>query len=219
MSKVITTEEIPALFKDNMTIMAGGFMGVGTPERLVAGILESGVKDLTLICNDTAFVETGVGPLVVNKRFRKIIASHIGTNPETGRQMIAGETEVELVPQGTLAERVRAGGAGLGGVLTPTGVGTVVEVGKQKLAVDGREYLLETPLRADVAILKAYKADKAGNLVYHRSARNFNPLMALAADLVIVQVEKLVEIGEIDPDEVVTPGILVDKILVSGREL
>ncbi|ALC88569.1 hypothetical protein AM500_01245 [Bacillus sp. FJAT-18017] len=219
MSKVITTEEIPALFKDNMTIMAGGFMGVGTPERLVAGILESGVKDLTLICNDTAFVETGVGPLVVNKRFRKIIASHIGTNPETGRQMIAGETEVELVPQGTLAERVRAGGAGLGGVLTPTGVGTVVEEGKQKLAVDGREYLLETPLRADVAILKAYKADKAGNLVYHRSARNFNPLMALAADLVIVQVEKLVEIGEIDPDEVVTPGILVDKILVSGREL
>ncbi|WP_043930229.1 acetate CoA-transferase subunit alpha [Bacillus sp. EB01] len=219
MSKVITTEEIPALFKDNMTIMAGGFMGVGTPERLVAGILESGVKDLTLICNDTAFVETGVGPLVVNKRFRKIIASHIGTNPETGRQMIAGETEVELVPQGTLAERVRAGGSGLGGVLTPTGVGTVVEEGKQKLAVDGREYLLEMPLRADVAILKAYKADKAGNLVYHRSARNFNPLMALAADLVIVQVEKLVEIGEIDPDEVVTPGILVDKILVSGREL
>jgi acetate CoA/acetoacetate CoA-transferase alpha subunit len=193
-------------------------MGVGTPERLVSGILESGVKDLTLICNDTAFVETGVGPLVVNKRFRKIIASHIGTNPETGRQMIAGETEVELVPQGTLAERVRAGGSGLGGVLTPTGVGTVVEEGKQKLAVDGREYLLETPLRADVAILKAYKADKAGNLVYHRSARNFNPLMALAADLVVVQVEKLVEVGEIDPDEVVTPGILIDKILVSGRE-
>lgn len=193
-------------------------MGVGTPEELVAGIMESGAEDLTLICNDTAFVETGVGPLVVNKRVKKVIASHIGTNPETGRQMIAGEMEVELVPQGTLAERVRAGGSGLGGVLTPTGVGTVVEEGKQKLTVDGREYLLETPLRAEVALLKAYKADKNGNLVYHRSARNFNPFMALAADLVIVQVEKLVEVGEIDPDEVVTPGILVDKILVHGRE-
>lgn len=218
MSKIITTEEIPALFKDGMTVMVGGFMGVGTPEELVAGIMESGAEDLTLICNDTAFVETGVGPLVVNKRVKKVIASHIGTNPETGRQMIAGEMEVELVPQGTLAERVRAGGSGLGGVLTPTGVGTVVEEGKQKLTVDGREYLLETPLRAEVALLKAYKADKNGNLVYHRSARNFNPFMALAADLVIVQVEKLVEVGEIDPDEVVTPGILVDKILVHGRE-
>jgi acetate CoA/acetoacetate CoA-transferase alpha subunit len=124
--------------------------------------------------------------------------------------------EVELVPQGTLAERVRAGGAGLGGILTPTGVGTVVEEGKEKLTVDGREYLLEKPLRAEVALLKAYKADKSGNLVYHRSARNFNPFMALAADLVIVQVEKLVEVGEIDPDEVMTPGILVDKIYVQG---
>ena len=130
--------------------------------------------------------------------------------------MITGELDVELVPQGTLAERVRAGGSGLGGVLTPTGVGTVVEEGKEKITVDGREYLLEKPLRADVALLKAYKADKAGNLVYHRSARNFNPIMAMAADTVIVEVEHIVEVGEIDPDEVMTPGILIDKIIVQG---
>jgi acetate CoA/acetoacetate CoA-transferase alpha subunit len=207
-------EEVPSIFKDNMTIMAGGFMGVGTPQGLVSAIMESNAKDITLIANDTAFIETGVGPLIANKRVKKVIASHIGTNPETGRQMIAEEMEVELVPQGTLAERVRAGGSGLGGVLTPTGVGTVVEEGKEKVTVDGREYLIEKPLRAEVAILKAYKADKAGNLVYHASARNFNPIMALAADLVIAEVEHIVEVGELNPDEVMTPGILVDKILV-----
>ncbi|WP_082686982.1 acetate CoA-transferase subunit alpha [Bacillus sp. FJAT-27445] len=216
MNKVISKEEAASLFRDGMTVMAGGFMGVGTPQDLVEVMLEKNIKNITLIANDTAFIETGVGPLIVNHHVKKVIASHIGTNPETGRQMIAGEMEVELVPQGTLAERVRAGGSGLGGVLTPTGIGTVVEDGKQKITVDGREFLLEKPLRAEVAILKAYKADKAGNLVYHRSARNFNPLMALAADVVIAQVEKVVEVGEIDPDEVMTPGILVDKILVQG---
>ena len=216
MNKIISMEEVSSIFTDGMTIMAGGFMGVGTPQELVTAMLEANVKDITLIANDTAFTETGVGPLIVNKRVKKVIASHIGTNPETGRQMIAGEMEVELVPQGTLAERVRAGGSGLGGVLTPTGVGTIVEEGKEKITVDGREYLLEKPLRAEVALLKAYKADKAGNLIFHRSARNFNPLMALAADTVIVQVEQLVEVGEIDPDEVMTPGILVDKIYVQG---
>ncbi|MFP5107018.1 acetate CoA-transferase subunit alpha [Neobacillus sp. C211] len=216
MNKIISIEEISSILTDGMTIMAGGFMGVGTPQELVTALLEADVKDLTLIANDTAFIKTGVGPLIVNKRVKKVIASHTGTNPETGKQMIAGELEVELVPQGTLAERVRAGGSGLGGVLTPTGVGTVVEEGKEKITVDGREYLLEKPLRAEVAILKAFKADKAGNLIYHRSARNFNPLMALAADLVIVQVEQIVEVGEIDPDEVMTPGILVDKIFVQG---
>ncbi|WHY88938.1 acetate CoA-transferase subunit alpha [Neobacillus novalis] len=213
---MISMEEVSTLFTDGMTIMAGGFMGVGTPQELVSAMLEANVRDITLIANDTAFTETGVGPLIVNRRVKKVIASHIGTNPETGRQMIAGELEVELVPQGTLAERVRAGGSGLGGVLTPTGVGTVVEEGKEKITVDGREFLLEKPLRAEVALLKAYKADKAGNLIYHRSARNFNPLMALAADTVIVQVEQIVEIGDIDPDEVMTPGILVDKIFVQG---
>jgi len=214
--KIISKEEVSSIFKDGMSVMAGGFMGVGTPQGLVSAILEAEVKDITLIVNDTAFIESGVGPLISNGRVKKVIASHIGTNPETGRQMLAGELDVELVPQGTLAERVRAGGSGLGGVLTPTGVGTVVEEGKEKITVDGREFLLEKPLRAEVALLKAYKADKAGNLIYHRSARNFNPLMALAADLVIVQVEQVVEIGEIDPDEVMTPGILVDKIFVQG---
>ncbi|MGG5252765.1 acetate CoA-transferase subunit alpha [Neobacillus sp. SM06] len=216
MDKLIAREEIPSLFKDGMTMMVGGFMGVGTPQELVNVLLESTIKDLTLIANDTAFIEAGVGPLILNKRINKAIVSHIGTNPETGRQMIAGELAVELVPQGTLAERVRAGGSGLGGVLTPTGVGTVVEEGKEKMIVDGREFLLEKPLRADIALLKAFKADKAGNLVYHRSARNFNPVMALAADRVIVQVDQVVEIGEIDPDEVMTPGILIDKIYVCG---
>jgi acetate CoA/acetoacetate CoA-transferase alpha subunit len=215
-SKVITKQEAAQFFRDGVTVMAGGFMGVGTPQDLVDVMLEKEVKDITLIANDTAFIETGVGPLISNRQVKKVIASHIGTNPETGRQMIAGEMDVELVPQGTLAERVRAGGSGLGGVLTPTGVGTVVEEGKEKITVDGREYLLEKPLRADVAILRAHKADKAGNLVYHRSARNFNPLMALAADVVIAQVDKILEVGEIDPDEVMTPGILVDKILLKG---
>lgn len=213
MSKIISKEELLPMFKDGMTIMFGGFMGIGTSKKLVDAIMESNVKDLTLIGNDTAFTETGVGPLIMNKRVKKVITSHIGTNPETGRQMIAGEMEVELVPQGTLAERIRAGGSGLGGILTPTGVGTVVEEGKQKINVDGRDYLLELPLRADLAILKAKKADKAGNLVYHSSARNFNPVMALAADTVIAEVEEIFEIGDICPDEVVTTGILVDKIL------
>ncbi|MCC5468253.1 acetate CoA-transferase subunit alpha [Pelosinus baikalensis] len=214
MSKVISQEELVSLFEDKETVMMGGFMGVGAPTSLVRILVEQGVKDLTLITSDTATPDTGVGPLIVNRQVKKIIASHIGTNPETGRQMIAGETVVELVPQGTLAERIRAGGAGLGGILTPTGLGTVVEEGKEKLLVNGKEYLLELPLRADIALLKAYKADKAGNLIYRQSARNFNPIMALAADLVIVEVE---EVGELKPDEVMTPGILVDKVVCCGR--
>ncbi|MUK88581.1 acetate CoA-transferase subunit alpha [Ornithinibacillus sp. L9] len=213
MSKLITMKEAAELFKDNMTVMSGGFMGVGAPEKLVTAILDSNVQDITLISSDTALEDTGVGPLIANNRVKKVIASHIGTNPMTGKKMIAGELDVELVPQGTLAERVHAGGAGLGGVLTPTGVGTVVEEGKETLEIDGAKYLIEKPLRADIAILKAYKADKAGNLVFHQSARNFNPVMALAADLVIVEVEELVEIGDLDPDTVVTPGVLVDKVL------
>ncbi|EIW15797.1 MULTISPECIES: acetate CoA-transferase subunit alpha [Pelosinus] len=217
MSKVISQEELADLFEDKATIMMGGFMGVGAPATLVRILVEQGVKDLTLITSDTATPDTGVGPLIVNRQAKKIIASHIGTNPETGRQMIAGETVVELVPQGTLAERIRAGGAGLGGILTPTGLGTVVEEGKEKLLVNGKEYLLELPLRADIALLKAYKADKAGNLIYRQSARNFNPIMALAADLVIVEVEEVVEVGELKPDEVMTPGILVDKVVCCGR--
>ena len=215
-NKQASIEEISNYLKDGMTVMVGGFLGVGTPHNLVKIMLDNGVKEITLIGNDTGTVEIGVGPLVVNRQVKKVIASHIGTNVETGKQMIAQQLAVELVPQGTLAERIRCGGAGLGGVLTPTGVGTIVEEHKQKMWVDGVEYLLEKPLRADVALLKAKKADKAGNLIYDKAARNFNPVMAMAADIVIVEVDELVEIGEIDPDEVITPGILVDKIVCMG---
>lgn len=214
-NKHIEWDDIAPLFSSGMSIMFGGFMGVGTPEGLVSALLEQGYDKLTLIGNDTAFPDTGVGRLIAAGAAAKVIVSHIGTNSQTGKKMIAGELEVDLVPQGTLAERIRCGGAGLGGVLTPTGVGTMVEEGKIKLTVDGREYLVELPLRADVAILKAKRADKAGNLVYERAARNFNPIMAFAADLVIAEVEELVEVGEIDPDMVMTPAALVDKIVMT----
>ncbi|NUE79934.1 acetate CoA-transferase subunit alpha [Snodgrassella alvi] len=212
-TKQLSLADVKNHLWDGMTIMFGGFMGIGTPARLVQAILDSGVKDLTIIGNDTAFVETGVGPLITNNRVRKVITSHIGTNPETGKKMIAGEIEVELVPQGTLAERIRAAGAGLGGVLTPTGLGTIVEEGKQKIAVNGQEYLLELPLQADLAIVEAKTADKLGNLVYELSAQNFNPLVALAAKKVIVEAGNVVEVGEISPDAATTPAALVDYIV------
>ncbi|MBK5145760.1 acetate CoA-transferase subunit alpha [Budviciaceae bacterium BWR-B9] len=212
-NKHIDIQQAAEYFRDGMTIMVGGFMGVGTPPRLVEALLNSGVKDLTIIANDTAFVDTGIGPLVVNGRVKKVIASHIGTNPETGRRMIAGEMEVELVPQGTLIERIRCGGAGLGGFLTPTGVGTVVEEGKQKLTIDGVEYLLELPLRADLALIQSHIADHQGNLVYELTARNFNPIIALAADVVIAEPDSLVAVGDIAPDHVMTPGALIDHIV------
>jgi len=213
MNKVAKREEALAKFADNQVLMIGGFLATGTPESLVDGLLEKGVKNLTVIANDTSFVDRGVGKLVVSKQVKKVIVSHIGTNKETGRQMNAGELDVELVPQGTLAERIRCGGAGLGGVLTPTGVGTIVEEGKQKIISNGKTYLLELPLKADVALIKAWKADTSGNLVYRRSARNFNPLMAMAADYVIVEAEEIVETGSLDPDEIMTPGVLVDMII------
>lgn len=212
-TKQLSLADVKNHLWDGMTIMFGGFMGIGTPARLVQAILDSGVKDLTIIGNDTAFVETGVGPLITNNRVKKVITSHIGTNPETGKKMIAGEIEVELVPQGTLAERIRAAGAGLGGVLTPTGLGTIVEEGKQKIAVNGQEYLLELPLQADLAIVEAKTADKLGNLVYELSAQNFNPLVALAAKKVIVEADNVVEVGEISPDAATTPAALVDYIV------
>lgn len=213
MQKRVSIEEALKHVRDGMTIMVGGFLGVGSPEKLIDALVQKGVKNLTLICNDTAFVDRGVGKMVVARQFKKIIASHVGTNAETGRQMTAGETEVELVPQGTLAEKVRCGGAGLGGFYTPTGVGTVVADGKETREFNGRQYLLELPIRADVALIKAHKADEAGNLVYRRSARNFNPLMAMAADLVIAEVDNLVSTGEIDQDHVMTPGIFVNHLI------
>ena len=214
--KRIGYADLRSHFHDGMSIMFGGFMGVGTPDGIVREILDSGIRELTIIGNDTAFVDTGIGVLVANRRVKKIIASHIGTNAETGRQMIAGEIEVELVPQGTLAERIRCGGSGLGGVLTPTGVGTIVEDGKAKLTFDGVEYLVERALRADLAIVKAHRADDKGNLTYQRAARNFNPLVAMAADYVVAETDEIVAAGQIDPELVMTPGILVDALILAG---
>jgi len=210
--KIRTIDEAASYIKDGMTVAVGGFIGAGTPEKLIDAVIAKGIKDLTLICNDTALPDKGVGKWVVNRVVSRIIVSHIGTNPETGRQMNAGELEVELVPQGTLAERVRAAGAGLGGILTPTGIGTVAEEGKEKITVNGKEYLLELPLKADVALLKGSIVDKKGNIYYKKATRNFNPLMATAADLVIVEAEKIVEVGELDPTDVMTPSIFVDII-------
>jgi acetate CoA/acetoacetate CoA-transferase alpha subunit len=217
MNKLVSIEQAVDQIKDGMTVMIGGFLGVGNPHKVIDALVAKGVKDLTIIANDTAFPEVGIGKLVVNKQAKKIIASHIGTNPETGRQMNEKETEVVLVPQGTLAEQVRAGGAGLGGFLTPTGIGTVVEEGKQKIEIDGKEYLLELPLKADIALVAGSIVDKKGNVYYSKSTRNFNPLVAMAADVVIVEAEKVVEVGELDPNNVMTPGIFVDYI-VRGEE-
>ena len=213
-TKLITLQDAAGFFRDGMTIMVGGFMGVGTPPRLVEALLESGVRDLTLIANDTAFVDTGIGPLIVNGRVSKVIASHIGTNPETGRRMIAGEMDVQLVPQGTLIEQIRCGGAGLGGFLTPTGVGTIVEDGKQTMTLEGKTWLLERPLRADLALIRAHRADMLGNLTYQLSARNFNPLIARAADITLVEPDEMVETGELQPDQIVTPGAVIDHIVI-----
>lgn len=217
MKKIVTVEEALAHVQDGMTLMIGGFLAVGTPERLVDALVEKGVKDLTIIANDTGFPDRGIGKLIVNKQVKRTIASHIGTNPETGRQMNEKEMEVELVPQGTLAERVRCGGAGLGGFLTPTGLGTIVEEGKEKITVNGAEYLLETPLKADVALIFGSKVDEKGNVYYHESTRNFNPLMATAADVVIVEAEELVKAGELDANIVMTPSIFVDYIVKEDK--
>lgn len=213
MNKFISAKKATEYIKEGSTLMVGGFMGVGTPHTIVRALVEKGTKDLTLICNDTAFVDKGVGLMVASKQFGKIIASHIGTNKETGRQLTSGETEVVLIPQGTLAERIRAGGAGLGGFLTPTGVGTIVEEGKTIIDEDGRKYILEKPLRADVAILHGSIVDKSGNVFHKKTTRNFNPIMALAAEVVIVEAEEVVEIGEIDPHLVMIPATLVDYIV------
>ncbi|AKA68210.1 acetate CoA-transferase subunit alpha [Clostridium scatologenes] len=213
MNKVKSISEVMEYVKDGMTIMIGGFMGVGTPEHIIDAMLKKGVKDLTVIANDTGFPDKGIGKLIINKQVKKVIASHIGLNPETGRQMNAKEIEVDLVPQGTLAEQIRCGGSGIGGFLTETGVGTIVEEGKEKIKVGDKEYLLELPLRADVAIVGGSIVDKKGNTFYNGSTRNFNPLIATAADIVIVGAEKLVEVGELDPNHVMTPGIFVDHIV------
>lgn len=213
MKKIKSKSETIALIEDGMTIMVGGFLGVGSPDKLLEELIERGTKDLTLISNDTSFVGQDYGELIAKKRVKKVYTSHIGTNAETGKQMHAGELEVVLTPQGTLAEQIRAAGAGLGAVITPTGLGTVVEEGKDIIKVDGKKYLVEKPLKADFALIRAKKADKSGNLIYDKSAQNFNPLMAMAADVVIVQADEIVEDGEINPNYVMTPHIFVDYIV------
>lgn len=218
MSKVkrITQSEAAGIFKDGMTIMIGGFMTNGTAERLVDAIVESGAKNLTAICDDAGRPGQGIGKLIDTHQIKTLIASHVGLNKVCGQQYSDGELEIEFTPQGTLAERIRSGGAGLGGFLTPTGVGTVVQEGKQVIEVDGVEYLLEKPLKADVAIIKAYQVDEIGNIRYRGSTRNFNPLMATAADIVIVEADEHVKAGTIGPENVHTPAIYVTHILEGG---
>ncbi|MGL6104887.1 acetate CoA-transferase subunit alpha [Romboutsia sp.] len=213
MQKSISVEKLKGLFKDDMTIMIGGFLGCGTGEILIDSLIDSGAKNLTIIGNDTSFIDRGIGRLIVNNQVKKVIASHIGTNAETGRLMNEGKLEVELSPQGTLIERIRSGGFGLGGILTPTGVGTLVEKNKQKITIDNKEYLLEMPLRADIALIKGSIVDAFGNTVYKGTTKNFNPMIAMASDLVIVEAEELVEIGSIDKDMIMTPGVVVDYII------
>ncbi|MBU3091298.1 acetate CoA-transferase subunit alpha [Clostridium sp. CF011] len=213
MNKVVSLEQVRPLLKDGMSIMIGGFLACGTPEKMIDLLIETNVKNLTIIANDTSYVYRGIGRLVVNGQVKKVVASHIGTNAETGRLMTEGKMEVELVPQGTLIERIRAAGAGLGGVLTPTGVGTMIEEGKQKLTIEGKEYLLELPIKADLALVYASVVDEIGNAVYYGTTKNFNPIIATAAETVIVEAEKIVKIGDLDPNNIVTPCVLVDYII------
>lgn len=217
MNKIISMEEAVDMIKDGMTIMVGGFLATGSPEGIIDALVEKGTKDLTLICNDTAFVDKGVGKMVVNKQFKKIITSHIGTNPETIRQLNESEVELILFPQGTLIEKVRCGGAGIGGFYTPTGVGTEVEIGKEKKIIDGVEYILEVGIKADVSLIKGSTVDTEGNVFYNKTTRNTNAMMAMASDIVIVEAEKIVDVGEIDPHMVGSSAIFIDYI-VGGVE-
>ena len=216
-SKLVSVEEAVSYIKDGMSIMFGGFMAVGTPETIVDEILRRGIKDLTIIGNDTGKPGLGVGKLITANLVKKVIATHIGTNPETGQKMFSGEMEVELVPQGTLAERIRAGGAGLGGILTQTGLGTDVQKGKDIINVDGRDFILEKGIAADVAIILGTVVDLTGNVTYHGTTRNFNPIVATAANLVIAEGKEIVEPGRIDPNHVMTPGLFVDYIVRSAK--
>ena len=213
--KTIALKDAVAMIPDGASLMIGGFMAVGTPERVIDELVRQGKRNLTVIANDTAMPGRGIGKLISSGLISRTVASHIGLNPETQQQMIAGEMAVDLVPQGTLIERIRAGGFGLGGILTPTGVGTVVEEGKQRLEVGGKSYLLETALRADFALVHAFLADYLGNLSYALTARNFNPVIAMAADTVIVTADHIVPVGVIAPDHVVTPAPVVDYLVAN----
>jgi acetate CoA/acetoacetate CoA-transferase alpha subunit len=214
--KSVSVEEAVALIPSGASIMVGGFMGVGTPERLLDELVRQKKSGLSLICNDAATPGKGVGKLIDGAQVTRMIGTHIGLNPKAQQQMLSKQTAIDLIPQGTFAERIRAGGCGLGGVLTPTGVGTMVEDGKRTIEVDGRSYLLETALRADFALVHAFVCDYLGNLTYALTGQNFNPLMAMAADTVVVTADNIVPIGVIAPDHVLTPAPLVDYLVVKG---
>lgn len=215
--KTSLATEIASMVQDGATLMIGGFMGAGTPSRIVDALVRRRCRGLTLICNDTARPGVGVAKMVQAGLVRRLITSHIGTNPETQRQMLAGEVQVELVPQGTLVERIRAGGFGLGGVLTPTGLGTLAAEGKRTVEIDGRQFLLEMPLKADFAFINARRADYLGNLEYALTSRNFNPVMAMAGDVVAAEVDDVVPVGVIPPDSVMTPHVLIDYLICKER--
>lgn len=214
--KLKTVSEAMEHIRDGMTLMVSGFGGIGSSCTLINEIIKKQVKDLTLISIDAGDPEVGPDHMVRAEQVKKLITSHIGATPTTGQLMNAGKLEVEFCPQGTLAERIRAGGAGLGGILTDVGMGTMVEEGKEKVTIGGVTYLVETALRADVAVIYAKKADAFGNLVYDKTARGLNPLMAMAADITIVDAEEIVPVGDIDPEDVITPGVFVDIIVHGG---
>lgn len=213
--KVRTLDEALQAIADGCTLMYGGFGGIGTPPTMIEGILQKGIKDLTIIGNDTGFPHIGIGRLVTAGRVKKVIASHIGSNPNAGQRMEDGTMEVVFYPQGTLAEKIRAGGVGLGGILVDVGVGTIMEQGKATVSIDDKKYLVEPALTADVAIVHAKKADPYGNLVYDKSGRNLNPLVAMAGKFTIAEVDEIVPLGELDPENIVTPGIFVDMVILS----
>lgn len=213
--KVQSVENAVKHIKSGSSLMFGGFGGIGNPPTLIKAILENGTKNLTLIGNDAGFPEVGIGQLITARRAKKLIASHIGSNPNAGKQMNDGILEIEFSPQGTLVERIRAGGAGIGGILVDIGIDGLVAENKRKIEVDGKQYLLETPLTADVSIVYAKKADTFGNLIFDKSARNTNPLVAMAGNITIAEAEEIVPMGELDPEEIVTPGVFVDIVVQS----
>lgn len=212
MNKLVSKSEIMKLFHDDMTIMIGGFANRGSAKKLIDMVVESDVQNITIISNDAGDPDLTVGRLIRSGQAKKLTASHVGMNPELGEAVLAGRMELELSPQGTLAERIRCGGAGMGGVLIKTGIGTIIEEGKQKIEVNGQAYLLETPLTAEIALVKSYKADTLGNLTYKGTQRNFNPLVAMAGKIVIVEAEEIVPVGTLEMDEIHTPGVFVTMV-------
>ncbi len=211
MKKFISAKEAVNMIKDGASIMVGGFLSCGAPDVLIDELVNQNVKNLTLICNDTSIPEKDRGRLIVNKQVKKLIAAHIGTNPETGRQMQSGELEVDLIPMGSLIERIRAKGAGLGGILTPTGVGTTIEENNETMTIDGKKFIFEKPISADFALIYGSKVDKFGNVAFYGTTRNLNTIMATAADTVVVQADETVEC--LDPNEVIIPGLFVDYVV------